>query len=98
MQGRTLGLAEATFQAFIPLGGIPTTVFSLFCEQLQVVADVCGCSVLDSQAMLKCLREKSSLELLSLGKVRRDGKFVWVTQKMVVAKHCICFICFDWKL
>lgn len=24
--------------------------------------------------MLKCLREKSSLELLSLGKVRRDGK------------------------
>lgn len=74
MQGRTLGLAEATFQAFIPLGRIPTTVFSLLCEQLQVVADVCGCSVLDSQAMLKCLREKSSLELLSLGKVRRDGK------------------------
>ncbi|XP_057609508.1 carboxylesterase 5A isoform X2 [Chionomys nivalis] len=50
-------------------------------NDLQVVADVCGCSVLDSQAMLKCLREKSSLELLSLGKKTKsftrvvDGSF-----------------------
>lgn len=71
---RTLGLAEATFQVFILLAAIPTPVFSLLSEQVQAVADVCGCNVLDSQALLKCLREKASLELLNLGKVRRDGK------------------------
>lgn len=55
----------------------------LLCKQLQVVATVCRCNASDSQALLKCLREKSSLELLNLGKVRRDGKsWRWVTQKM----------------
>nr|XP_048284628.1 carboxylesterase 5A isoform X1 [Myodes glareolus] len=50
-------------------------------SDLQVVADVCGCNVSDSQALLKCLREKSSLELLSLGKKAKsftrvvDGSF-----------------------
>ncbi|CAO2610489.1 Carboxylesterase 5A [Lemmus lemmus] len=50
-------------------------------NDLQLVADVCGCNVSDSQALLKCLREKSSLELLSLGKKTKsftrvvDGSF-----------------------
>ncbi|KAL6084905.1 hypothetical protein STEG23_036275 [Scotinomys teguina] len=39
-----------------------------FKTDLQVVADVCGCNASDSQALLMCLRKKSSLELLSLSK------------------------------
>nr|Q5GRG2.1 RecName: Full=Carboxylesterase 5A; AltName: Full=Carboxylesterase-like urinary excreted protein homolog; Short=Cauxin; AltName: Full=Epididymis-specific gene 615 protein; Flags: Precursor [Rattus norvegicus]AAQ05814.1 carboxylesterase 615 protein [Rattus norvegicus] len=48
---------------------------------LQVVADVCKCNVSDSKVLLKCLREKSSLELLSLGQKTKaftrvvDGSF-----------------------
>ncbi|XP_051025071.1 carboxylesterase 5A [Acomys russatus] len=50
-------------------------------HDLQVVADVCGCDASDSQALLKCLREKSSLELLILGQKTKsftrvvDGSF-----------------------
>ncbi|XP_006148449.1 carboxylesterase 5A isoform X1 [Tupaia chinensis] len=35
-------------------------------EDLQMVAQVCGCNASDSLALLKCLREKSSEELLHL--------------------------------
>ncbi|GAB1293475.1 Carboxylesterase 5A [Apodemus speciosus] len=48
---------------------------------LQVVADICDCNVSDSEALLKCLREKSSLELLGLGQKAKsftrvvDGSF-----------------------
>lgn len=46
----------------------------LLCQQLQVVADCCDCNVSDSQALLKCLRKKSSVELQILGQVRREGE------------------------
>ncbi|XP_040591245.1 carboxylesterase 5A [Mesocricetus auratus] len=48
---------------------------------LQVVADACGVDESDSQTLLQCLREKSSLELLKLGKKTKsftrvvDGSF-----------------------
>ena len=42
-------------------------------KQLQVVADICDSNVTDSEALLKCMREKSSLELLDLSQVKRDG-------------------------
>ncbi|XP_071076231.1 carboxylesterase 5A isoform X2 [Desmodus rotundus] len=35
-------------------------------EDLQMVADTCGCSVADSEALLRCLRAKSSEELLHI--------------------------------
>ncbi|XP_036087182.1 carboxylesterase 5A isoform X3 [Rousettus aegyptiacus] len=35
-------------------------------EDLQMVADICGCSVADSEALLQCLRTKSSKELLGI--------------------------------
>nr|XP_034378534.1 carboxylesterase 5A isoform X3 [Arvicanthis niloticus] len=50
-------------------------------HDLQVVADICKCNVSDSEALLGCLRNKSSLELLGLGqKVKSftrviDGSF-----------------------
>ncbi|KAL1784461.1 carboxylesterase 5A isoform X1 [Sigmodon hispidus] len=49
---------------------------------LQMIADICGCNASDSQALLKCMREKSSLELLNLGKKTKsftrvvDGVFL----------------------
>lgn len=66
----------------MPLDAFSTIVYPrLLCEQLQVVADVCGLNASDSQALLKCLREKSSLELLILGQVRREEKiWEWVTK------------------
>ncbi|XP_021076070.1 carboxylesterase 5A [Mus pahari] len=50
-------------------------------RDLQVVANVCDCDASDSKAMLKCLRGKSSLELLSLNQKAKsftrvvDGSF-----------------------
>uniref|UniRef100_A0A8C6G8I9 Carboxylic ester hydrolase n=1 Tax=Mus spicilegus TaxID=10103 RepID=A0A8C6G8I9_MUSSI len=50
-------------------------------HDLQVVANVCDCNVSDSKALLKCLREKSSLELMSLSQKAKsftrvvDGSF-----------------------
>ncbi|XP_052022560.1 carboxylesterase 5A isoform X2 [Apodemus sylvaticus] len=50
-------------------------------RDLQVVADICDCNVTDSEALLKCLREKSSLELLDLSQKAKsftrvvDGSF-----------------------
>nr|XP_021516081.1 carboxylesterase 5A isoform X2 [Meriones unguiculatus] len=50
-------------------------------HDLQVVADCCDSNVSDSQALLKCLREKSSTELLMLGQNTKsftrvvDGSF-----------------------
>ncbi|XP_019522361.1 PREDICTED: carboxylesterase 5A [Hipposideros armiger] len=35
-------------------------------EDLQVIANICGCSAADSVALLQCLRAKSSQELLSI--------------------------------
>ncbi|KAM5207153.1 liver carboxylesterase 1 isoform 3-T7 [Hipposideros larvatus] len=35
-------------------------------EDLQVIANICGCSAADSEALLQCLRAKSSQELLSI--------------------------------
>ncbi|XP_023386387.1 carboxylesterase 5A isoform X3 [Pteropus vampyrus] len=35
-------------------------------EDLQMVANICGCSVADSEALLQCLRTKSSTELLGI--------------------------------
>ncbi|KAF6287742.1 carboxylesterase 5A [Rhinolophus ferrumequinum] len=37
-------------------------------EDLQVVADICGCSTADSEALLQCLRAKPSQELLRINK------------------------------
>ncbi|XP_028626287.1 carboxylesterase 5A [Grammomys surdaster] len=46
-------------------------------HDLQVVAGICNCNVSDSEALLRCLRKKSSLELLGLGqKVKSFARVV----------------------
>ncbi|XP_040838117.1 carboxylesterase 5A [Ochotona curzoniae] len=50
-------------------------------KDLQIVAEACDCNASDSLALLTCLREKSSKELLSLGQKTKsftrvvDGRF-----------------------
>ena len=48
----------------------------LLWKQLQMIADTCGCSVADSEALLRCLRAKSSEELLHISQVKGEER-VW---------------------
>ena len=41
-----------------------------------MIADTCGCSVADSEALLRCLRAKSSEELLHISQVKGEER-VW---------------------
>lgn len=40
-----------------------------------MVANICGCSVADSEALLQCLRTKSSVELLGINQVKQEERF-----------------------
>lgn len=40
-----------------------------------MVANICGCSVADSEALLQCLRTKSSAELLGINQVKQEERF-----------------------
>ncbi|XP_035297577.1 carboxylesterase 5A [Cricetulus griseus] len=79
-------LSKGLFHRAIMESGVAIipSLRSLDVEQktdMQVIADACGENVSDSQALLQCLREKSSWELLNLGKKTKsftrvvDGSF-----------------------
>ncbi|CAH6817706.1 carboxylesterase 5A [Phodopus roborovskii] len=79
-------LSKGLFHRAIMESGVaiipsPRTLDAELKTDLQVVADVCGADVSDSQTLLWCLRKMSSLELLSLGKKTKsftrvvDGSF-----------------------
>ncbi|XP_069848426.1 carboxylesterase 5A [Dipodomys merriami] len=57
------------------------TIEEQLSEDLQMIAQICGCNETDSEALLTCLRKKSSEELLSLNQITKsftraiDGNF-----------------------